>query len=92
MSQGANMIGKRKDGAGGWPLLSRSALILVAASVTACADQGPVTDCIVADSRGNAWQGSDVTPLSAQETARIACGRESPDPTSCTVKSCTGRW
>lgn len=78
-----------RSGAAGRQLLP---ILLAILALAACAGSGPITDCVVQDSRGNLWRGSDVTPLSAEETARIACGSESPDPGSCRVQSCGGRW
>jgi hypothetical protein len=67
-------------------------VMLAGMSVAGCADEGPITDCIVADGRGSEWRGSDITPLGAQEAAIIACGQQSPDPTTCVVKGCRARW
>ena len=68
-------------------------LLILAAAAGCSPNHGPITECVVSDSRGNAWTRSDdVSPLGAQDAALIACGQESPDPTSCVVTRCEGHW
>lgn len=87
------MVNRGSPGSGRPPEGRRwRAAAIVLLALAGCAGQGPITDCVVADARGNQWQGSDATPLGAEEAARIACGRDSPEPSSCVVRSCQGRW
>jgi hypothetical protein len=67
-------------------------LVIVVAAGCSNDSVGPVTECVVADSRGASWTRSDLTPLGAEDAALIACGQQSADPTSCVVTKCQPRW